>query len=148
MMKVISRNKDAFFNYHLIDKYDAGIQLFGWEVKSIRKGNVNIKSSFCSFKNNELFVSNIHINNYMNSSGDETRPRKLLLNKKELKKIKESIKVKRYTIIPTILKWSSKGYIKIEIALSKGKTKFDKREIIKKRDIDREMKKTIKNMGM
>ncbi len=148
MFKIISKNKNAFFNYELLDKYEAGIELFGWEIKSIRSGRVNIKSSFCSFRNNELFVSNIHIDNYMNVPGDETRPRKLLLHKNQLKKLKEKLKTKGNTIIPISLKWSSRGYVKIDIALGKGKSKIDKREIIKKRDTERETKKILKNMGM
>ena len=148
MAKIISKNKNANFNYELLNKYEAGVELLGWEIKSIRLGKVNIKSSFCSFRNNELFVSNIHIDNYMNVLGDKTRPRKLLLHKNQLKKLKEKIKVKGIAIIPIALKWSSKGYVKIDIALGKGKSKIDKREAIKKRDTEREIKKTIKNMGM
>ena len=141
MAKIISKNKESYFNYEIIDKYEAGIELKGWEVKSIRANNVNLKASFCSFKGNELFVSNIHINLYMSTPGDETAPRKLLLHKAQLKKLKESVKVKGYTVVPLVLKWSSKGYVKIDIALGKGKSKVDKRQTIKRRDEERRIKR-------
>lgn len=138
MAKVISKNKDAFFNFNLLDRYEAGIELKGWEVKSIRAGHVNLKGAFCSFKGSELFVSNMHISQYMNIPGDETAPRKLLLHKNELKKIKVAVQQKGVSVVATTLKWSSKGLVKLDIAIGKGKTKTDKREDIKKRDMERE----------
>ncbi|NQZ65731.1 MAG: SsrA-binding protein [Mycoplasmatales bacterium] len=141
MAKVISKNKDAFFNYAMLDNYEAGIELKGWEVKSIRAGNVNLRGSFCSFKGNELFLSNMHVNLYMNVSGDETAPRKLLLHKSQLKKLREGVKVKGRTIVAKTLKWSNKGLVKVDIALATGKTKIDKRRTIKERDLERINKK-------
>ena len=139
-MKIISKNKDAFFNYVLLDKFEAGIQLQGWEIKSIRAGRANLKGAFCSFKGDELFVSNLHISQYMNVIGDETRPRKLLLHKSQLKKLREASRTKGMTVVATTLKWSSKGLVKINIALGKGKNEIDKRQTIKKRHLERERK--------
>ena len=141
MAKVISKNKDAFFNYELIDRFEAGIELLGWEVKSIRSGKANLKGAFCSFRGGELFLSNLHISQYMSVLGDETRPRKLLLHKNQLKKLQQSVKVKGHSIVATTLKWSSKGYVKVDIWLGKGKNVKDKRLTIKKRDLERERRK-------
>ncbi len=141
MAKVISKNKDAFFNYEILDRFEAGMELKGWEVKSIRAGNVVIKGAFCSFRAEELFVSNINISNYMSVKGDRTRPRKLLLHKNQLKKMKEATKVKGYSIVAITLKWSSKGLVKLDVAIAKGKNRADKRETIKKRDFERQRRK-------
>lgn len=141
MAKVIAKNKEAYFNYELLDIYEAGIELLGWEVKSIRAGKVQLKNAFVSFKQGEAFISNMHINQYMLVPGDETRPRKLLLKKSELKKLREAIKAKGLAVVPTTLKWSSGGWVKVDIALARGKSKVDKRETIKERDIQREIKK-------
>lgn len=144
MAKVITKNRRAFFDYEIINNYEAGIVLEGWEIKSIRNSNVSLKGAFCSFKGDELFVNNMNISQYMNVEGDCLRARKLLLNKRELKKIKTSIEEKGLTIIPLTLKLSSKGLAKIDIAVSKGKKLHDKREVIKKRDQQR----ISKSMGL
>ena len=141
MAKVIAKNKSAHFNYELLDKYEAGIELKGWEVKSIRAGKVQIKNAFVSYSKGEFFISNMYINQYMQVPGDETRPRKLLLHKRQIKKLKESVRVKGIAIVPVTLKWSSKGYVKVDIAVGRGKSKIDKRETIKKRDVERKIKK-------
>jgi len=141
MQKIISKNKDAFFNFELSDKVEAGISLKGWEVKSLRAGNGNLKGAFCSFKDGELYISNLHISQYMNVVGDETRPRKLLLHKSQLKKIKKYTETKGIAIVPVTIGWSSKGLVKVNIAIGKGKNKRDKRETIKKRDAERQVKK-------
>lgn len=143
MTKVIVKNKDAFFNYELLNKYEAGLILLGWEIKSIRAGKVQLKGAFVSFKENEAYVSNMNISNYMNVSGDESAPRKLLLHRSQIKKLEEGVKIKGMTVVPTTLKLSSKGYAKLDIALARGKSKIDKRQIIKKRDIERNLKKYV-----
>lgn len=137
MAKVISKNKDAFFNFELLENFEAGIQLKGWEVKSIRAGKVNLKGSFCNFTKNELFISNMHVSLYMAVPGDETAPRKLLLHKKELEKIRNALKTKGMAVVAKTLKWSNKGLVKVDIAIARGKTKYDKRVTIKKRDEER-----------
>ena len=143
MAKVISKNKDAFFNFEIMDTFEAGIELKGWEVKSIRAGKVNLKGAFCSFKGNELYVSNMHISLYMNVPGDETAPRKLLLHKSQLKKMKEAVKVKGNSIVAKTLKWSAKGLVKLDVAIARGRNRQDKREVIKKRHFERRIRKNL-----
>jgi SsrA-binding protein len=136
------KNKRASFEYSFIDKYLAGIQLTGTEIKSVREGKLNINDAFCVFLNNELFIRNMHIAHYFNgtyNNVEEKRDRKLLLNKRELDKLQNSLKDKGLTIVPIRLFINDKGYAKIEIALAKGKKLYDKREDIKKRDSEREM---------
>ncbi len=140
MAKLIAKNKDAYFNFELEEFFESGVQLKGWEVKSIRASRVTLNNAFCAFKNNELYVSGMHISQYMNLPGDETQPRKLLLHEKELNKIREYTRVKGQAVVAASLKWSSKGLVKLDIALGKGKTKYDKREVIKKRDTERMLK--------
>lgn len=141
MNKIILKNKEANFNYEIIKSYLAGIELLGWEVKSIRLNNVNLKNAFCIFKNHELFVINMHISKYMHVDGQETRTRKLLLNSHELEKLEFEKDAKGLVIIPKTLLFSQKGLIKLEIALARNKNKADKREDIKKRDEKRLIKK-------
>lgn len=135
-------NRRASFEYHLVNKYTAGIVLTGTEIKSIRDGHVNITDAFCFIKDGELFIRNMHISIWKQGSyynHDPLRVRKLLLKRSELKKIKAKAVEKGFTIIATKLFLSETGYAKIEIAVAQGKKNFDKREDIKKRDISREM---------
>lgn len=139
-------NRKAKFDYEIFDKYEAGIVLTGTEIKSIRKGNANLKDSYVILKNNELFLLNMFISHYKEGNifnHDETRSRKLLLHKKEINKIKEKVSIKGFTIVPLKL-YFKKGYAKIEIGIAKGKHTYDKKEAIKERDIKRETQKIIK----
>ena len=145
------KNKKASFEYSFIDKYVAGIQLSGTEIKSIREGKSTINEAFCVFvmtkSSNELYVRNMHVAHYFNGTYNnvpEKRDRKLLLNKKELKKLEAKLKNQGLTIIPLRLFISEKGYAKLEIALAKGKKLFDKRDDIKKRDIQRDTDRQLK----
>ena len=141
------KNKRASFEYSFIDTYIAGIQLTGTEIKSIREGKANINDAFCVFNFNELLVRNMHIAHYFNgtyNNVEEKRDRKLLLNKHELNKLQSKLKDQGLTIIPLRLFINDKGYAKLEIALAKGKKLFDKRDDIKKRDIERETKRKLK----
>lgn len=136
------KNRRASFEYAFIDKYIAGIQLTGTEIKSVREGKSNINDAFGVFMNDELFVRNMHIAHYFNgtyNNVEEKRDRKLLLTKHELRKLQDKLKDKGLTIIPLRLFISEKGYAKLEIALAKGKKLYDKREDIKKRDTEREV---------
>lgn len=143
-MKNIIDNRKAYFNYSIEDKYIAGVQLIGTEIKSIREGKLNFNDSFCLFINGELFVRGIYISDYFfGPKHENVRDRKLLLNKKELKKIQESIKEKGLTIVPTKGYFTDTNCFKIEIGIGKGKKDYDKRETIKKRESDREVKKFI-----
>lgn len=132
-MKIIAKNKKAFFNYEILDKYHCGISLLGWEVKSIRNNKVNLANSFCYFKNNELFISNMHISPYMLLKCDENRSRKLLLKKSELKKIQSLKDTKSIAIIPLNIYWD-RSFVKVTIGIAKGRKKHDKRIYIKERD--------------
>jgi len=141
------KNKKASFEYSFIDKYVAGIQLTGTEIKSVREAKSNINDAFCVFLNDELFIRNMHIAPYFNGTYNnvgEKRDRKLLLNKRELDKLQGKLKDKGLTIIPLRLFISEKGYAKLEIALAKGKKLYDKRDDIKKKDIERETSRSLK----
>jgi SsrA-binding protein len=143
-MKNIIDNRKAYFNYSIENKYVAGIQLIGTEIKSIRDGKLNFNDSFCLFINGELFVRGIYISDYSHGIKHENvRDRKLLLTKKELKKIQELIKEKGYTIVPLKGYFTDMNYFKIEIGIGRGKKSYDKRETIKKRDSEREVRKLV-----
>jgi len=145
MLKTINiQNKKAKFDFEIIDTYTAGIVLTGTEIKSIRLGKAQIAESFCEFNNNELFAINTYIEEYAfgNQFNHKSRSeRKLLLNKRELKKLERDVEVKGLTIIPLKLFTNEKGIAKLEIGLCRGKKTYDKRESLKeqdtKRDIDR-----------
>jgi SsrA-binding protein len=141
------KNRKASFEYRFLDKYTAGIQLYGTEIKSIRESQANINDAFCSFNKNELFVKGMHIGEYKQGSYNNHQPkreRKLLLNKTELEKLHYQLKDKGLTIVPLRLFVNEKGLAKLEIALAKGKKTFDKREDIKKRDTERETMRKLK----
>ncbi len=141
------KNRKASFEYSFIDKYLAGLQLTGTEIKSMREGKANINESFCVFMKDELFVRNMHIAHYFNgtyNNVEEKRDRKLLLNRHELNKLQNKLKDQGLTIVPLRLFVNDKGYAKLEIALAKGKKLFDKREDIKKRDTEREISRKMK----
>ena len=137
-------NKKAKFEYSFLETLIVGIQLVGSEVKSIRQGKVSISEGYCYFNNGELFVKGMNISDYgYGSSHDTTRDRKLLLKKKELRDLENQL-VKGFSIIPYRLFLNDKGLIKVEIVLSRGKKLYDKRETIKKRDTERDMKRDLK----
>jgi SsrA-binding protein len=140
-IKIIVQNKKAFHDYHIVETYEAGISLVGSEVKSIRLGNIQLKDSFVSFKGNELFLMNCHISPYTASSynnHDPERHRKLLLHRVEINKIIPHIRESGLTMVPTKF-YFKEGRVKVEIAVVKGKKDYDKRESIKKRDVNREL---------
>ena len=141
------KNKKASFEFSFIDKYIAGMQLTGTEIKSVRESKVNITDAFCVFINNELWVRNMHIAEYFEGTHynhEPKRDRKLLLNKQELKKLSAKLKDKGLTIVPLRLFINDNGYAKLEIALAKGKKLFDKRESIKQKDTERELSRILK----
>jgi SsrA-binding protein len=135
-------NRRAKFDYQFLDKFTAGLVLKGTEIKSIREGKAGLSDSYCYFVNDELFVKNLHIAEYSEASfkqHDPLRERKLLLSRQELNKLIKKVKDAGLTIIPVRLFINDKGYAKLEVALAKGKKLFDKRDDIKKKDIEREM---------
>ena len=141
------RNRSAFYEYQIDDKYDAGMVLTGTEVKSLRSGKASFNDSYCLFQGKELFVRSLHISEYemgTYANHDPLRERKLLLNKKELKKMQTKIKEKGYTIIPLRIYFSESGKAKIQIGLAKGKKLHDKRESIRQRDTEREMRRIVR----
>ncbi|HTB23742.1 MAG TPA: SsrA-binding protein SmpB [Puia sp.] len=141
------RNRSAYHEYFIEEKYDAGMVLLGTEVKSIREGKVSFADSFCVFYKSELWVRNLHIAEYRFGTTNNhiaVHDRKLLLNRKELRKLENKLKDKGYTIIPLRIFLSDKGLIKMEIGLGRGKKLYDKRETIKNRDTEREIKRYLK----
>lgn len=139
-------NRQAYFNYYIEDKYVAGIVLLGTEVKSIRDGKLSFNDSFCLFDNGELWVRALYIASYSHGTTNnhiEVHDRKLLLNKRELKKLQLKLKDKGYTIIPLKVFFSEKGHVKVEIGLARGKKLHDKRDTIKNRDLDKEIKRFL-----
>ena len=141
------KNKKATFEFEIIERFVAGIKLVGTEIKSIRSGRANLTESYCQFYNGELFVKNLHISEYelgTCNNHEARRDRKLLLNRKELRKLEKKVKESGLTIICTSLFINERGLAKLEIALARGKKTYDKRESLKlkdaKRDIDRMMK--------
>ena len=139
-------NRKAKYNYQIFETVEAGIVLTGTEIKSLRLGKANIKDSYARIKNNEIFLINMHISSYENGNifnHDETRERKLLLHKKEILKFRDKIKLEGYTIVPLKV-YLKNGRAKVLIGLAKGKKNYDKREDIKKRDIERSIRARLK----
>jgi SsrA-binding protein len=139
------KNKKAYFEYHVLDEYTAGIKLLGTEIKSIRDGKANLNDAFCTFISDQLYVRNLHISEYSFGSfynHEAKRDRVLLLNKKELKKLKS--RTEGFTIIPLALFISERGFAKLKIGLAQGKKTFDKRETMKERDVKVEMDRAMK----
>ena len=139
-------NRKAKFNYQIFDTVEAGIVLTGTEIKSLRHGKANIRDSYVRVKNNEMYIINMHISSYENGNifnHDETRERKLLLHKKEIYKFRDKIKLEGYTIVPLKV-YLKNGRAKVLIGLAKGKKNYDKREDIKKRDIERNIRARLK----
>lgn len=144
MKEVTIINKKAKFEYLFHDKYEAGVQLAGTEVKSVRLGQVNMVDAFCYLHNGELFIKNLHISEYKEGTYNNhiaKRERKLLLNKKELKKIDRRVREKGVTIIPYKVYLNERGFVKVEIHTATGKKNHDKRDSIKDRDNKRDLER-------
>lgn len=138
------RNRQASFNYELLDKYVAGMVLKGTEIKSIKEGKVNLQDGYCYLNNEELFVKGINITPYAQGTHynhEPARERKLLLKKSEIRKLESKMTEKGLTLVPTRLFVNERGLAKLEIALARGKKQFDKRQSIKERDVKRELSK-------
>ena len=141
------KNRSAYHDYFIEAKYDAGMVLVGTEVKSIREGKVNFVDSFCTFHEGELWVKNMHIAEYRFGTTNNhiaVHDRKLLLTKMDLLKMESKIKEKGYTIVPLRIFFTEKGFAKLELGLGKGKKQYDKRDTLKQRDTDREIKRWLK----
>ncbi len=140
-------NRKAEYEYFFVERYEAGIVLLGTEIKSIRAGNANIKEAYCFIKGGELFIRNMHISEYKHgtvNNHDPIRVRKLLLTKRELNKLNKKIREKGFTIVPTRIFMSERGFAKVEVALARGKKSYDKRNTIKERENKRELNRIQK----
>ena len=143
----IATNKKAFRDYFFQEKWECGIALKGGEVKSVRAGEVNFKDSFARIEKGEVVLYNLHITSYRQASFSEDepdRPRKLLLHKKEISKLTTKVMQKRFALIPTKLYFTKRGLVKVELGLGTGKKLYDKREDIKKRDVEMGLKRLVR----
>ena len=143
----IAQNKKAFFDYTLFDRFEAGIELKGPEVKSVRQRKVNLKDSFARLEGHQVYLYGMHISPYEQSgrfAPNPTRPRRLLLHRSEINRLGGLISQKGFTLVPTKI-YFKKGFAKVEIAVAKGKRFFDKREKIKRRTIEREVRRSLKS---
>jgi SsrA-binding protein len=141
------KNRQAYHEYFIDAKYEAGMVLLGTEVKSLREGRASFNDSYCLVHKGEIWLKSLHIAEYShgnNNNHDPLRDRKLLLEKREIKKIEAKLKEKGYTIVPLRIFFNDKSFAKIEIGLAKGKKLHDKRESIKQKDVEREMKRYLK----
>ena len=146
-VRLIAKNKKAYFNYEILETYEAGIALVGSEVKSIREGRISLKESYAEIKDGEIFLVACHISPYEASNRfnhDPLRERKLLLHRREIKRLTGKTQERGLTLVPTKVQINDKGKVKVEIALAKGKRVYQKREAIRERDRDREMQAELK----
>jgi SsrA-binding protein len=144
--RVIAENRKARHDYHILDTWEAGVALLGTEVKSIREGRVNLRDSYARIENGEVWMMNVHISPYSHrGSADhaELRQRKLLLNRQEIRKIIGSVAVKGFTLVPLEV-YLKDGRVKVRLALARGKQAHDKRETIRRREVDRETRAAVK----
>lgn len=146
-MKVLAQNRKARFEYEFLERFTAGISLTGSEVKSVREGRVNLQDGYVVFEGGEAFLVNVHISPYANAGyagHDPLRPRKLLLHKQEIKRLAGKVQEKGLTLIPLAIGLEG-NWIKVELALAKGKKIHDKRETLKRRELDREAEAAMKD---
>lgn len=144
--KTVARNRKALHEYHIVDTYEAGIVLVGPEVKSIRAGKVSLVEAFGRIEGNEAFLYGMHVTPYDPASRwnvDPVRPRKLLLNRREIRRLIGATQQEGFTLVPLEL-YLNDGFVKVELALARGKKRFDKREDLKKRDAEREMQRAVR----
>ena len=145
-IKVAAQNRKAFHDYFVEDRFEAGIELYGTEVKSIRAGTLNLKDSWCGVKNGELFLNGMHISPYEKGNifnKDPDRTRRLLMHKREIRKLHALIKQDGYTLVPLSVYFKN-AKVKVEVGLCRGKKNYDKRDAIAKRDAGREMDRAMK----
>ena len=143
-------NRKANYDYQILETLETGLVLKGTEIKSIRDGRANLRDSYAIVKNNEIFLLNMHIGQYREGNifnHEETRTRKLLLNKKEIYKLRDSVALNGYTLVPLKIYFKN-NKAKLLLGIAKGKKNYDKRETIKQRDIDREVKRNYKNLNL
>ena len=147
--RIIAENRKAFHDYHLLETFEAGVALVGTEVKAIREGRVNLRDSFAKVEGGEVYVHNVHIGAYSSrgyADHEPLRPRKLLLHRQEIRKLIGKTTEKGMTLVPVRMFFKS-GRVKIAVSLAKGKKDYDRRETIKRREIDRETRAAVKERG-
>ena len=143
---IVVTNRKAFHNYHILDKYEAGIELLGSEVKSLREGNANLREAYVIIRKGQAWLSGVHIKPYSHTGfdgHDPVRNRKLLLHNREISKLKAKLDQKGLTAIPLRIYFNNKGLAKLELALAKGKKTYDKKITLKERDIKRESQREL-----
>ncbi len=147
-MKIVATNKKGYSNYDILETVEAGISLLGNEVKSLRMGMVNIKDSYAVVRNGEVFLVNLHISPYPYSSPfikyDPERERKLLLHKNEIRKLYGKVRERGLTLIPLEIYFNERGKVKVKLALARGRKKWEKKEVIKEREIKKEIGRELK----
>ena len=146
--KIAATNRKAYHEYHILDKYEAGIELLGSEVKSLREGNANLKEAYVTIRNGQALAIGIHISTYSHTGfegHDPVRDRRLLLHKREIKKITDLTNQKGLTAIPLQLYFNPNGRAKIEIGIAKGKKTYDKKKAMRERDIQRDAQRELRN---
>jgi len=147
--KLVTKNRKAFHDYHIIDRYEAGMELKGTEVKSLRQGKCNLKDSFARVQNGEIVLHGMHISPYEQGNiynHDPERPRKLLLHKREIRFLSAEVSQKGMTLVPLSI-YFKRGIAKVELALAKGKAEYDKRDALKQKEESREMERALKSVG-
>lgn len=145
--RIIAKNKKAYFDYDLLETFEAGISLLGSEVKSIRGGRISLKESYAEVRDGEVFLLHCHISPYEAANRfnhEPRRERKLLLHRREIKRLTGKIKEKGLTLVPTKVLINANGKVKVELSLAKGKRSYQKKEVIKERDIQREVRAELK----
>ena len=145
-IKIAAQNRKAFHDYFVLERFEAGIELFGTEVKSIRAGQVNLKDSYCTIREGELFVRGMHVSPYEKGNifnRDPVRIRRLLMHKREIRKLHALVKQDVYTLVPLSVYFKN-AKVKVEVGLCKGKKNYDKRDATAKRDAAREMDRAMK----
>lgn len=148
-LQTVATNKKAYHEYFVIESFEAGIELFGTEVKSVRQGKINLKDSWCNIKDGELFVNGMHISPYDHGNifnRDPMRSRKLLMHKREINKLQAEVQQEGMTLVP-LSAYFNRGRLKIQVGLCKGKHTYDKRATIAKRDADLEARRALKSRG-
>jgi SsrA-binding protein len=146
-MKTVATNKTAYHNYQILETFEAGIALLGSEVKAIREGRISLKESYAEVKGGDVVLVKCHISPYEAANifnHEPLRERRLLLHKREIRKLAQKIKERGFTLVPTKVLFNDRGKVKVEIALVRGKREYEKRDVLKKRDADREIRAEIK----
>jgi SsrA-binding protein len=146
-MKIVATNKTAYHNYEVLESYEAGISLVGSEVKAIREGRISLKESYAEVRDGDIVLVKCHISPYEAANifnHDPLRVRRLLLHKREIRRLTGKIRERGLTLVPTKVLFNDRGKVKIELGLARGKREYEKRDVLKKRDTDREIRAEIK----